>query len=361
MKKFIAATALATAVIQAPAHADGLNAVLGGIDFSVNGFGTAGSVITNTNNAQFVRVGENSGANKSAVWNVDSNLGVQGTARFTPWLSATVQLIEDSEYLTDLISWAYIKIDPVSNLSIKLGKVEMPLFLLSDSRDIGYANSWVRPPNEVYGLATNEELKGGEATYTLPVGSTQLEFTGYAGVSSGYVHQGMEQLPFNEWDVHGGEMRWNTTWVTLRGGLMKEHGDGYGNVFTFMGVGATMDHDNFVAQTELVKRTGGANSQYTSATGWYALAGYRVGPVLPYVSFAHTARIQPISPYYGVSGNQSTKAIGARWDFYKSVDLKFQLERVDPKGTQGISFVDEAPNFGNKEVTATSILVDFVF
>src|ERR1700722_12236486 len=177
MKKIIAAAALTAAVIQAPAYAQSLDTVLGGIDFSVHGFATAGGVVTNTNNAEFVRGAETSGADKTPTENVDSNLGVQATARFNSWISATVQVLEDSSILTDPIAWAYVKIDPLNNLSIKVGKIEMPVFMISDSRDIGYANTWVRPPNEVYALSLNEELKGGEATYTIPVGPTHLSLT----------------------------------------------------------------------------------------------------------------------------------------------------------------------------------------
>ena len=183
MKQLTAATALMAVAFQVPTQAQSLDAELGGIDFSVHGFATAGGVVSNTNDAEFVRGAEVSGAGKTPTENVDSNLGVQATARFNSWISATVQVLEDSSTATDPIAWAYVKIEPVSNLSIKLGKIEIPLFMISDSRDIGYANTWVRPPNEVYALGLDEELKGGEATYTIPVGHTHVSVTAYAGNS----------------------------------------------------------------------------------------------------------------------------------------------------------------------------------
>lgn len=363
MKKLIAATALTAAIIQVPAHAQSLDTVLGGIDFSVHGFATAGGVVTNSNNAEFVRGDETSGADKTPTESVDSNLGVQATARFNSWISATVQVLEDSSIQTDPIAWAYVKIDPINSLSIKLGKLEMPLFMISDSRDIGYANNWVRPPNEVYALSLNEELKGGEATYTIPVGPTHLSGTAYAGNSIAYALG----TSYPSWEVRGGELRWESDWITVRGGYMSEQNDlkpllGFPehDKYTFTGYGASTDHDNIVAQAEWVKRTSAGYAAIVNATGWYVLGGYRFGKVLPYLSYASTSKSDIAAPEY-LSGDQNTKAVGVRWDFLQSADIKFQFERVDPKGTQGISFANETVGFGNSTISVTTLLVDFVF
>lgn len=364
MKKIIAATALAAAFIQLPVHADGLDAVLGGVDFSVHGFATAGAVVANTDSAQFVRSGETSGADKTPTENVDSNLGVQATARFNSWIAATVQVLDDSSIETDTIAWAYVAINPTSNLSIKVGKMEMPLFMISDSRDIGYANTWVRPPNEVYALSLNEELKGGEATYTIPAGSTHVSVTGYAGNSITYALGKV----LNAWDVHGGELRWESDWVTVRGSYESEENnlapfffETIHDKYTFSGFGAMTDHDNIVAQAEWVERKSAGYGSAVNSTGWYVLGGYRLGKVLPYISFASTTKSKPFSPYGTISQDQSTKAAGVRWDFFRSADIKFQFERVEPKGTAGISFVNELPSFGNSPVNVSSLTLDFVF
>jgi hypothetical protein len=179
--------------------------------------------------------------------------------------------------------------------------------------------------------------------------------------------------------VHGGELRWESDWVTLRGSYMSEQnyfggpttGTGSapspGNAstpshdkYTFEGVGAQMDHDNIVAQAEWVKRTSASVGPVVNGTGWYIVGGYRFGKVLPYVSYAVAKDSGEPSPVY-LSGNQDTKAVGVRWDFLRSADIKFQFERVDPKGTEGISFVNQTPSFGTNTISVTTLLVDFVF
>jgi hypothetical protein len=368
MKKVFAATALAAAILQAPAHAQSLDSLLNGVDFTVGGFGTLGTVKTNTDAAQFVRDGQPSGATKTLSEKVDSNLAVQATARVNSWLSATVQILDAqrqySSYMTADVSWAYLKIDPIENLTFKLGRVELPLFAISDSRDIGYANTWVRPPNEVYGLANLESLNGAQATYTLPIGPTHLSVTGFVGNSKLYI--GVTSK-YNGYDVHGGELRWETDWVTLRAGIATSKNPvpaaGIADHYTFSGFGLLVDHNNIVAQAESVRRYDTAYQANVDAKGWYALGGYRFGKVLPFAWFAKTT-VPDQGSYlvnYDISAGQNTKGVGLRWDAFKSADLKFQFERVDPMGAKGISFAQSTPSFGKSTVNAISLAVDFVF
>jgi len=360
MKKIIASVVLTGALFQVPAHAQGLDNILSGMDFSFNGYGTAGIVTTNTSQAQFVRGMESSGATRSARANVDSILGVQAMARFNPWLSATVQVLNSSNKLTDTVAWAYLKVEPLENLSIKLGKTEMPLFAVSASRDINYSNIWLRAPNEVYSLANIEELRGGEITYAHPIGSTRLSLTGYAGktviVLSG------QGSPADAKNVRGGALRWETEWVTLRGGIATTIVElpGIHDRYTFSSVGALVDHNNIIAQAEYVRRKSAGFAMVVNASGYYVLGGYRFGKVAPYVSYASTTKADAAFPI-GISFDQDTVAVGVRWDAFRSADIKFQFERVDPKGTAGISFAQVQPGFGNSTVNALSLTLDFVF
>ena len=221
MNKFLGAcVAAALALSQAPARAQDLNGLLNNVDFTFGGYGTVGTVRSSTDDAQFVRGTESKGATQAIAEDVDSNLGVQASARFNSWLSLTAQALYDNDNLTDAISWAYAKVDPIDNLSFKVGKMEIPLFMISDSRDINYANTWIRPPNEVYSLGGEEEMTGGQFTYSLPLGPTHVSLTGYAGNSQFGTKFGNT---YKAYDLHGGEARWETEWVTLRAGYAESH------------------------------------------------------------------------------------------------------------------------------------------
>jgi hypothetical protein len=346
MKKLIASAIVTGALFQVPAQAQTLDSLLSNVDFTFGGYGTIGTVRTNTNAAQFTRGTEDSGAGKTFDERPDSNLGLQATARFTPWLAITAQVLEDSDDLTDLVSWAYVKLDPIDNLSLKLGRVEVPLFAVSESRDINYANIWLRPPNEVYAMANIEELDGGQATYTQGIGSTHLSLTGYAGDSELAVS---ETQQYHAWDVHGAVLSWEIPWLTLRGSFTTsetEISPGVHDKYTFEDLGVIMDHNNIVAQAEFVRRYDASNPSLVDANGWYVFGSYRFGAVVPYASYAATIKSKPYNNEASVSSDQSTEALGVRWDAFKSADLKFQVERIDPRGSFGISFVNEAANFG---------------
>ena len=122
-----------------------------------------------------------------------------------------------------------------------------------------------------------------------------------------------------------------------------------------------IDFRTAVAQAELVWRKSAGYAQYVNSSGWYVLGGYRLGQVLPYVSYASTTKSTQPDIVGALSYDQRSQTLGVRWDAFKSADLKFQLERVDPRGTTGISFTQTAPGFGDKTVTVMSLALDFVF
>jgi hypothetical protein len=165
-------------------------------------------------------------------------------------------------------------------------------------------------------------------------------------------------------------VRWEVgDWVTLRAGItttsarfvVPSIGLFTRDKYTFQGFGVLVDHDNVVLQAEAVKRASAGFPFIVNSTGWYVLGGYRFGKLLPYASYASTTKSTPYTPGLALSYDQSTTAVGVRWDAFSSADIKFQAERVDPKGTDGISFTQASPSFGSKSVDVFSLAIDFVF
>jgi hypothetical protein len=367
---FKSATAFATLLGSAHSFA----ATQLGDYFSFNGFGTLGIVQTDTNQGQFVRDDESNGATTHASFNVDSDLGLQGTVQPTTWLSGTVQLLskERTEKNIDTeVEWAYAKVEPVTGLAFLGGRMTLPMFLVSDSRDVNYANTWVRPPNEVYGQALLHRLEGGEVRYRLPIESTTLTVMVLAGDSQLDVpNSGV--AGFDVKNVRGWNAQWNTEWVTLRAGRVwgnPQLDAGSTDRYTFTGFGATVDRNNIVVQSEYVTRRSEFGAGVVNANGWYALAGYRFRPFLPYVSYAKAQDSLPSLSH--LTNPQSTVATGVRWDAFKSADLKLQVERVNTYDTAGMSFSTPlSPGTGlgppvnaaiTKPVLAFSLVLDVVF
>lgn len=334
------AAALATLIL---GSAQSFAATQLGDYFSFSGFGTLGIVQTDTDQGQFVRDDESNGATTHASYNVDSNLGLQGTVQPTKWLSGTVQLLSKERTQKNIdteVEWAYAKVEPVEGLAVIGGRMTLPMFLVSDFRDVNYANTWVRPPNEVYGQALLHRLEGGEVRYRLPIKSTTLSVMVLAGNS---LLEKSDEAGVDVKNVRGWNALWETEWVTLRVGRVWGNPQviipGSGVVsdrYTFTDFGATVDRNNVVVQSEYVMRRSECCGSIVNANGWYALAGYRFRPFLPYVSYAKAEDSLP-SPFH-LTNPQSTVAVGVRWDAFKSADLKFQVERVNTYDTAGISF-----------------------
>ena len=324
-----------------------------------SGFGTVGLARTNTDKADFIRDAEAGGATKDVSANVDSNFGLQLTGTAAPWLSATVQMLSmerSQSYMTTELEWAFVKVTPFDGLTLRGGRMALPVFAVSDSRNVGYANNWLRPPGEVYGLAMIPRLDGADASYSAALGSSTFTATVMAGKGNLPRRASADLLTDN---LRGLNLQWEIDGITVRLGQVRTRVHtsiaGVADEYKFTGAGVLVDRDNIVAQAEYVTRRSGSNAALIDADGWYAMGGYRVGTWLPYASYSSTK--PNVTAKVHAAGPQETTAIGARWDVLKAVDVKFQLERIDTKGTAGVSFIAAVP----KPVTAASVTVDFVF
>ncbi len=353
-----------------------------GEHITVSGFGTVGAVRTNSDEGDYVREAQAAGATTNASLKVDSNLGLQVTAKATPWLSATVQSLtaqRTTDELTSRIEWAFVKVLPAEGLSVRAGKFSLPNFLISDSRRVGYANTALRPANEVYGLdLLNGGLKGLDASYQMSVAGGSLALTALGGSS---VYTATNDSPIDVRDVRGLNLVWDRDGYTARIGQITARpqlpdsivaslppGTGLDETYKFTGAGFSMDRDNLVVQAEYVQRRSSQFDALIGADAWYLQAGYRFGNLLPYIQRADVKPSRDDNTFI-VFGPQTSTALGLRWDAFSSAAIKFQAERVDTHGTRGVSFVTPAvmTPFGpvalpvTKPVTTLSVAVDFVF
>jgi len=345
--------------------------------FTFSGFGTLGGVVTDEDDFDFRRDQQPDGASTSADAGVDSNIGVQVNFQANSWLSATVQglaMRRDEHDMNMEIEWAFVKATPLPGLTLRAGRMAMPTFLVSDSRNVGYANTWLRAPNEVYGLAVVPRIDGGDVTYTREVGSVRLTGTMMAG-SSEALAVGQH---FNMRNILGGNLQLQKDAFTVRAGTVS------GDVtvspvqqdkYSFHGVGVSYDKGNVLAQAEYVQRRSSNFYNTVSADGWYTMGGYRFGAFTPYAIVAqtkpHTSTSEPPSPFGTLSGKQQTFSAGLRWDAMSFAAIKLQYDHVDADGTNGISFEQPGapivPGFPNSmfisvdTVNVISATIDFVF
>jgi hypothetical protein len=369
---------------------------------TISGFGTAAMTATDTDQAEYARPNQAAGVKKDFRSGVDSNFGIQATAKFSKELSATVQGLS-RKYATDQfggeLSWAFVKYRLNDEFSFRVGRIGLPIYMISDFRSVGYANTMIRPPAEVYRQVSADYVEGIDVVWQKSFDdttiTTQFAYGRSASKQAGgsevkfkpltALHVVLENGPFTlrlgradaDFTVHNNAPL-NGLLATLRSVGLTQVANDFKVVDvkgSFTSVGGTLDYKNFLVQTEYAKRKTESRA-VMDTTSYYAMFGYRMGKVTPYYYYGNIKQDVPRT-YAGLpttgplaaltagvnsvakAGLQSTNAVGVRWDFYKSAALKVQVDRIRPKDGPG-AFLNAKPGFaGSVNVYAAGI--DFVF
>jgi hypothetical protein len=72
------------------------------------------------------------------------------------------------------LTWAFAKAKVNDQLSVRVGRMGLPVYMISDYRNVGYANTMLRPPVEMYTQVLLESIDGVDATYQTAVGETNI-------------------------------------------------------------------------------------------------------------------------------------------------------------------------------------------
>lgn len=388
---------------------------LGSPDYTLCGFGTLGEVHSNEDLADFTSsVFKPDGAGYSREWSAspDSLAGLQFNGNLLPQLSAVVQLIVQQQFDDHVLpglEWANLRYQITPDLSVRAGRIVLPTFIDSESRQIGYANPWVRPPPEVYSLLPITHNDGLDISYRLNVQDLTNTLQGMFGWN-------VEHSP----PAIGGDGRSNELWgfsdtaeydhftlhlsyealhLTIagldplfdtfaafgaRGEAIAQLYDVDDKPFITKSVGVSYDPGRWFAMTEWAHAD--TNFFQGRNSAWYLTAGYRVRQLTPYATFAQRRTdafpLRALS-LTGLTGAASAEAgalnaalasllasadvqqsvsLGTRWDFYDNLDLKLQYDevRLGP-GSSGM-LINVQPGFRPGSTYALlSAAIDFVF
>jgi hypothetical protein len=354
----------------------------------LSGFATTGGVWVDDAKTQFGQpLTQKDGASRKVDYGVDSRLGLQASYQFTPNTSATLQVLsvrDMNNSYSPKLEWAYINTQVSQNTQLKLGRILTPLFLHSDSRNVGYATHWVRPPVEVYAQAPLRNIDGASLSsrWNMGQGGIGLQAVyGNApkntlnGVQGGVTYEGGAQ------QVWGGTAQYDNQGFTLRASYFEadstfiqpymdqllqalrsagtfsatsqswaEKLEGQHKKAKFVGIAAHYDRQDWFVMSEYVKRN--VDSYVGSADAWYAFGGIRHQVWTAYAGYSKLnypgISIDSQLSQQGLSGLeaairrsqtpyfQHTTTLGVRWDGIKNTAFKLQLDAIRA----------EAPNFG---------------
>lgn len=320
-------------------------------NFRLSGFGTLGAVHTSTNDVLFNYPGQGGGAGTTPSASPDSKIAVQGTYKFTPTVSATTQIMTrydaDGQYVPTP-DWLFAKWQAMPTLSFRAGRMGAPYFMVSDFRNVGYANTPVRPPLDVYGQVPTDQFEGADVTFQHNLGSITFNATLWGGESKAdyrsAIKKGATAIEPSTFELKK-QKGINLTaemdnGLTLRAGYSKAkinissssidtlmatgaalsvYSASVGPVNTafqsignqtinsvsaiglndknisFLAFGASYDQDEWVISGEYTKRR--SSGFIADTTGWYGLVGYRVAKFTPYVGLSRlTVNSANVSP-----------------------------------------------------------------
>ena len=133
--------------------------------FSFSGFGTLGAVHqSGGQDWRFVRNITQLGPSSRLSASPDSRLGAQLNWDGGPQWEAGVQGVVLSRPrgtpAEELIQWGYVGYRPTSSTRIRVGRTNPDVFLFADSRNVGYALPWARPPADFYAFFPLASIDG---------------------------------------------------------------------------------------------------------------------------------------------------------------------------------------------------------
>jgi hypothetical protein len=121
-------------------------------DISVSGYGTIG-YSRSDQSFTYQRFIDNNGT----LWR-DSIAGLQADAKFANGLGATLQVKvapardSDNQYEPS-VAWAFLSYRPTNDWLFRIGKQRLPLYLYSETVDVGVTYDFARLPPEMYSLS----------------------------------------------------------------------------------------------------------------------------------------------------------------------------------------------------------------
>ncbi|HYJ41679.1 MAG TPA: hypothetical protein VEW08_12880, partial [Steroidobacteraceae bacterium] len=168
------------------AHAEELVAK----QFTLRGFGTAAATTQNAEGLEFRRsTAQQLGveANEIELY-TDSIAGVQVNAKlgskFDVVLQGLTRQHADGGWNPEM-SLGFLRFSPDESWVLRAGRVGYDIYLLAESRQVGYSYLALRPAPELYGMMSSDGIDGGDVAYTHRLGRGLARARLFGGKGSG--------------------------------------------------------------------------------------------------------------------------------------------------------------------------------
>ncbi len=370
--------------------------------FSLSGYGTLACTMDDRSDMapmrDFTQKPDGGYKADSITWKLDSRLGLHAHYRFSPKVEFVVQgVVRDQVELTfaNSVELAYAAWKLNTQIDVRAGRLSYDVFMMSDTRNLGYAYLWVRPPPEFYAWIPFFSVDGMDAAWMIDAGDAQWRIKAQAGstradmpfgignvynvendnvysltisrqsgplrIKAGYsqlsiqkeaaplmpLHEGLDAVAAATADAFPG--------ISAEAALLRKNVSFADTDITYMTLGAAYDDGTWVAQAEVSHSSTTANITPTGNMAYIGL-GRRIGDWTPYLLFSTTSptgdvltpdndwrligqealQNQAVSIVNSIRTEQDTWSVGVRWDFHSQAAVKLQWDNSYVKSYYGL-------------------------
>jgi predicted porin len=394
--------------------------------FSFKGFGTIGIAHSSEDQADFKgNIFQPNGAGYTRDWDmgVDSKIGAQVSANFTDKFSGIIQAVAQHQFdnsYRPLLEWANLKYQVTNEFSVRGGRIVLPSLLQSESRFVGYAQPWIRPPEEIYFVSSITSSDGGDITYRSQIGEVTNSVQAFYGNSTAKLSTGKikakpawginDLVEVDSWTLRAAFVSLkldldlgsidplinglntlgnaaNTFGFNTAGSDALDLADKYdlkGMQVRIYSLGANYDPGDWFVMAEYAKFDGDGFLQ--DSDSGYITGGYRIDKFTPYATYGKIKTHRVTEDGIDTTGtpgalatgadslsagvnatlknfanSQTSYSVGLRWDFMPSVDLKIQYDHLKLEDDTFGRLSNAQPGFDGDSANVISAAIDFVF
>ncbi|MHC8285606.1 porin family protein [Pseudomonas sp. XS1P51] len=325
-------------------------------EYRFNGFGTAG--ITRLGGEGD---GRSYGINGQTTdsWRGDqlSKIGGQFQYGLTDTLGVTVQATakpEQDNWKANL-EWAYLSWQATDGLKLRAGRLRSPVYMYSETLDVGFTYPWLRLPDEVYSQVQVSNYEGADAIYTVPLsfGSVTFQVAGGQAVNRNiFATDGLYDIDYKK--IFATNVSLETSdFGTVRVGYTEADVDNTVNATVidpfgapeiatlshldkqkskFTSVGYQYDNGTWLTANEWTRLVTERDGQ-GSIEAFYLMGGRRFGDFLAHITYAQLDADQ---------GRQNSWTYGLNYNVSANVIVKTEYKRVDTSGGYAGVFVESS-------------------
>lgn len=388
----------------------------------INGFGTFGFTSTHAPDGWYLRRDAAQYPEpRSFALDTDSRLGLQAHYEVNPKLELASQIVLKRRLPgskpIESVEWLFAAYKPVGEVTIRVGRTNPDLFLLSDYRNVGVAYPWVRPNIELYAGLPLYAMDGADVSYVWNQHDSRWRLKAFAGSvdARATLATSSDQITFKLRSAGGMTLTHEREGLLFRATLcgarmtaaakpstyaalgllrsLEDHADPavsakareldqkWGldtDTAVFAELGVSYDRDDWIWSAEYSRV--GVNTGTRDAQSGYVSLGRRLGDITVFGMVGRTLSSlgvvsapdwsslgglyqtlgQRVS--YGINGSrarQSSLSLGARWDFHDQAALKVQWDHFWVSENGGGLWV--GPSLGAAQPHVLSATVDFTF